>query len=145
MSAPACNSELLDMALPPRALPLKCLLHQSALKCPLHQSTLQSAPPQFLSFPNRLFFWGGGGHMSVAELAKATEASPWLPELPYPRWLPELSSPLLLSDLPWRLSSVSLSCTSRKAIFQNIIFCVPSVVGNEFYRCTLSLFVMLSI
>ncbi len=81
--------------------------------------------------------------MPVAELAKATEASPWLPEfpdlpwptdppwlpkVPYPRWLPELSSPLLLSDLPWRLSSVSLSCTSRKAIFQNIIFCVPSVV-----------------
>ncbi len=92
--------------------------------------------------------------MPVAELAKAMEASPWLPKfpdlpwlpkVPYPRWLPELSSPLLLSDLPWRLSSVSLSCTSRQAILQNIIFCVPSVVGNEFYRCTLSLFVMLSI
>ncbi len=67
-------------------------------QCPL----LHRAPPDVIVFPKKIF---GGGHMSLAKTAKATEDPPWPPESLDPPWPPELPAS------PWR-PPVSPSWTS---------------------------------
>ncbi len=64
----------------PEPAPRQCPLFQGPfLQCPL----LHRAPPDVIVFPKKIF---GGGHMSLAKTAKATEDPPWPPELPASPW-----------------------------------------------------------